>query len=107
MSNSETTALDSIDAALSTLRTNYSEDGGVENRRDQISEFLKATFDAVEILTDLAGADALIIERSAEGVQQDIADAFLDAVEAEQEAEPRIDPVREWGTYNTPNGSVA
>jgi len=102
---SETAAIDQIEAALANLRTRYAVAGGAENRRDQIGAFLKTTFDAIEVLADISGADALIIAGTAETVKQDLECAFFDVVEAEEEAEPRIDPVRQWGTYNTLNGA--
>jgi len=101
-------ALDQIDAALSVLRSRYAVAGGAENRRDQISEFATATINALAALTAAYGEDTdpAYIAREAEGFCQSVEAAFMDAVEAEDASEPRINPAAQWGTYSTLGGHV-
>ena len=102
----ETLALNLIEDGLNTLRSQYSVAGGAENRRDQIKQFLASVFSSVERLTEAAEGDAGYVAYSLPSVVQDIDCAFLDAIEAGEARQPRIDPVREWGTLHVRNGSV-
>ena len=44
--------------------------------------------------------ETMVMQYDHPTVMQSFDDAFMDAVEAEEASEPRINPVREWGTYN-------
>lgn len=103
----EQLALAEIERAQIALSEAYKTIGGAENKRDRLKAFVAAIFPAMADLGDLAGADPAYVAYSMDSVLQDIDVAFDDAVEAEEANEPRIDPVREWGTYNVLNGRVA
>ena len=96
----ETSAIRSIFDAATMLSNDYAVSGGAENRRDTLQRFIQGAMQAVAKLADEAGADPLTAIYSLDSVLQDLADSFVDAIDAEEAAEPRIDPVREWGTYN-------
>lgn len=102
----EITALNELQLAVEVLAKAYEASGGAENRRDQIKTFMTSVYNAVCDLGLLAGADAMVMQYDHPTVMQSIDDAFLDAVEAEEAAEPRINPVREWGTVYATGGSI-
>lgn len=103
----EQLALAEIERAQIALSEAYKTIGGAENKRDRLKAFVRSIFPAMADLGDLAGADPAYVEYHLDTVLQDIDDAFCDVVEAEDAAEPRVDPVREWGTFNVMNGRVA
>lgn len=103
----EQLALAEIERAQIALSEAYKTIGGAENKRDRLKAFVRAIFPAMADLGDLAGADPAYVAYSMDSVLQDIDDAFCDVVDAEDASEPRIDPVREWGTFNVMNGRVA
>ena len=103
----EQLALAEIERAQIALSEAYKTIGGAENKRDRLKAFVSAIFPAMADLGDLAGADPAYVAYGLDATLQDIDVAFADAVEAEEANEPRIDPVREWGTLNVMNGSVA
>ena len=96
----EASAIAAIFTAANKLSNDYAVPGGSENRRDQLKPFISAVMNAVAKLAEEAGADPLTAIYSLDSVLQDLADSFVDAIDAEEAAEPRIDPVREFGTYN-------
>lgn len=102
----EQLALAEIERAQIALSEAFKTIGGAENKRDRLKAFVSAIFPAMSDLGDLAGADPAYVAYSMDSVLQDIDVAFDDAVEAEDAAEPRIDPVREWGTLRTVGGRV-
>ena len=102
----EQLALAEIERAQIALSEAYKTIGGAENKRDRLKAFVSAIFPAMADLGDLADADPAYVAYSMDSVLQDIDVAFDDAVEAEDAAEPRIDPVREWGTLRTVGGRV-
>lgn len=103
----EQLALAEIERAQIALSEAYKTIGGADNKRDRLKAFVRSIFPAMADLGDLAGADPAYVAYSMDSVLQDIDTAFDEAVEAEDAAEPRIDPVREWSTYNVMNGRVA
>lgn len=103
----EITALNELQLAVEVLTKAYEVSGGAENRRDQLKNYMTSVYNAVCDLGELSGADAMVMQYDHPTVMQSFDDAFLDAVEAEEASEPRINPAREWGTYSTMNGSVA
>lgn len=103
----EQLALAEIERAQIALSEAYKTIGGAENKRDRLKAFVRSIFPAMADLGDLAGADPAYVAYSMESVLQDIDVAFDDVVEADATAEPRIDPVREWGTLSVMNGRVA
>lgn len=102
----EIEVLESLSRSLAHLKGQYLIVGGAENRRDQIKAFVSSTMNAVAELAGEAGADPLTAIYSLDSVLQDLADAFVDAIDAEEAADPRIDPVREWGTVYATGGSI-
>jgi hypothetical protein len=96
----EAVALTEIMIAAEMLERAYEVSGGAENRRDQLKTFMTSIFNAAGDLAHLSGADALVMVYDLDTVMQSFDDAFIDAVDAEEASEPRINPVREWGTYN-------
>lgn len=96
----EQLALAEIERAIHALSEAYKTIGGAENKRDRLKAFVSAIFPAMADLGDLSGADPAYIAYSKDTVLQDIDVAFADAIDAEEELEPRIDPVREYGTIN-------
>lgn len=96
----EQLALAEIERAQIALSEAYKTIGGAENKRDRLKAFVSAIFPAMGILGDLAGADAAYVVYGLDTTLQDIDVAFADVVEAEEANEPRIDPVRQYGTYN-------
>ena len=96
----EAEAIAAIFTAANKLSNDYAVSGGAQNRRDQLIAFVDATMQAVAGLAGEAEADPLVSIYSLDSVLQDLADSFVDAIDAEEASEPRIDPVREWGTYN-------
>lgn len=103
----EQLALTEIERAQIALAEAYKTIGGAENKRDRLKAFVAAIFPAMADLAEQAGADAAYVVYGLEATLQDIDVAFADVVEAEDAAEPRIDPVRGWGTLNVMNGRVA
>lgn len=103
----EQLALAEIERAQIALSEAYKTIGGAENKRDRLKAFVRAIFPAMADLGDMAGADPAYVAYSMDSVLQDIDVAFDDVVEADAIAEPRIDPVREWGTLRTVGGRVA
>jgi hypothetical protein len=103
----EQLALAEIERAQIALSEAYKTIGGAENKRDRLKAFVSSIFTAMAELADHAGADAAYVLYGLPASLQDIDVAFEDVVEAEDAAEPRIDPVRELGTYNVMNGRVA
>ena len=102
----EQLALAEIERAQIALSEAYKTIGGEENKRDRLKAFVSAIFPAMADLAEQAGADAAYVAVGLEATLQDIDVAFDEAVKAEDAAEPRIDPVREWGTYRTVGGRV-
>lgn len=102
----EQLALAEIERAQIALSEAYKTIGGAENKRDRLKAFVSAIFPAMADLAAQAGADAAYVAVGLEATLQDIDVAFDEAVEAENAAEPRIDPVREYGTYRTVGGHV-
>ena len=96
----ENIGISQIESAVNGLRSAYAAPGGAENRRDQLKHFMTAIYAGLETLGDEAGADRDALVWDLDTVRQSIDSAFVDAMEAEERAEPRIDPVRQWGTYN-------
>lgn len=96
----EITALNELQLAVEVLAKAYEASGGAENRRDQLKAYMTSVYNAVCDLGELSGADAMVMQYDHPTVMQSFDDAFMDAVEAEEASEPRINPVREWGTYN-------
>lgn len=103
----EQLTLAEIERATHALSEAYKNVGGAENKRDRLKAFVSAIFPAIADLGDIAGADPAYIAYSKDTVLQDIDIAFADAVEAEEEAEPRIDERAQFGTYHTIDGRVA
>lgn len=102
----EQLALAEIERAQIALSEAYKTIGGAENKRDRLKAFVSAIFPAMADLGDLDGADPAYVAYSMDSVLQDIDVAFDDVVEADDAAEPRIDPVHEYGTYRTVGGHV-
>lgn len=102
----EQLALAEIERAQIALAEAYKTVGGADNKRDRLKAFVRSIFPAMADLGDLAGADPAYVSYSMDSVLQDIDTAFDGAVETEDAAEPRIDPVREYGTYRTVGGHV-
>ena len=102
----EQLALAEIERAQIALSEAYKTVGGAENKRDRLKAFVSAIFPAMAQLADQAGADAAYVVYGLPATLQDIDVAFEDAVDVEDAAEPRIDPVREWGTLRTVGGRV-
>ena len=102
----EQLALAEIERAQIALSEAYKTIGGAENKRDRLKAFVRSIFPAMADLGDLAGADPAYVAYSMDSVLQDIDVAFDDAVEAEEANEPRIDPVKEWGTLRAVGGRV-
>lgn len=99
----EIEVLESLSRSLAHFKGQYLVPGGAENRRDQIKAFLSSAIDAAAALAaayDDELTDPAYIQGDKEGICQSVDVAFFDAVEAEEKAEPRFNPVREWGTYN-------
>lgn len=102
----EAAAIAAIFAAANRLSNDYAKAGGAANRSDQMIAFTDAIFPALAAMADEYGAEAAYIDREAYGVREAITVAFCDVVEAEEEAEPRINP-RQYSTLRVVGGSVA
>lgn len=102
----EQLALAEIERAQIALSEAYKTIGGAENKRDRLKAFVAAIFPAMADLAEQAGADAAYVAVGLEATLQDIDVAFDEAVDAEDAAEPRIDPVNEWGTLRAVGGRV-
>jgi len=103
----ENIGLIQMESALNKLRQDYAEACSAELRRDQLMAFMTGIYSGLETLGGEAGADIDALVWDLETVRQSIESAFVDAIDAHERSEPRIDPVREWGTYNVMNGRVA
>lgn len=99
--------LNKIERALNELRAAYSEGCTAGMRRDQIKAFFTGIYAGIEDLGREADADIDALVWDLDTVRQSVDSAFVDAIDAEEAAEPRIDPVRQFGTYNTLGGRVA
>jgi hypothetical protein len=104
--NKEAASIAAIFVAANKLSSDYAKSGGAENRRDQLIAFIDVTMQAVADLSSEAGADPLVAIYSLDSVLQDLADAFVDAIDAEEAAEPAID-YRQYSTLRVVGGSVA
>ena len=100
----EAVALTEIMLAAEKLERAYEVSGGAENRRDQIKAFMTSIFNAAGDLAHLSGADALVMLYDQPTVMQSIDDAFMDAIDAEEAAEP--DYSRPYSTLYVQGGSV-
>jgi len=106
-SQNEAKAIATIFTAANKLSNDYAVPGGAANRRDQLSTFAKDTINAIASLTaEHDEADPAYVAREADSVVQAIEVAFMDAIEAEDDVERKIDLVRQFGTYSTLGGSV-
>jgi hypothetical protein len=103
-SQNEAKAIAAIFTAANKLSNDYAVPGGAANRREQLSAFVKDTINAIAALTaEHDEADPAYVAREADSVVQAIEVAFMDAIEAEEASETRIDPVRDFGTYDARN----
>lgn len=104
MTPKEAEILRSIMSAGCALTIAYKTPGGAENRRDQLAAFIDVTMQAVADLSSEAGADPLVAIYSLDSVLQDLADSFVDAIDAEEAGQP--DYSRPYSTLYVQNGSV-
>lgn len=100
----EAVSLTEIMIAAEMLERAYEVSYGAANRRDQIKTFMTSIFNAAGDLAHLSGADALVMVYDLVTVMQSIDDAFGDAIDAEEAAEP--DYSRPYSTLYVQGGSV-
>jgi hypothetical protein len=100
----EIEVLENLSRSLSHLKGQYLIAGGAENRRDQLTVFINASMKAIAQLADEAGADPLVAIYSLDSVLQDLADSFVDAIDAEEAGQP--DYSRPYSTLYVQGGSV-
>ena len=98
----EITALNELQLAAEVLTKAFQVSGGAQNRCDQIKAFVASSLTALAHLTEAADdlTDPAYVQGEIQSVQQAVDVAFMDAVEAEEKAEPRFNARRHYGTYD-------
>lgn len=102
----ENIGLIQMESALNKLRQDYAEACSAELRRDQLMAFMTGIYSGLETLGGEAGADIDALVWDLDTVRQSIESAFVDAIDAHERSEPRIDERAQYGTYSTLKGNV-
>lgn len=85
----ETTYLNAIGKAFTTLQSQYDNPGDAENRRAQLKTFMASIFKHTASLAQEEDADGDCILRELMSVHEAIDAAFMDVIERDDNAEPR------------------
>lgn len=85
----ETTYLNAIGTAFTTLQSQYDTINDAENRRNQLKAFMASVFASTASLAQEEDADGDCILRELMSVHEAIDAAFIDVIERDDKAEPR------------------
>lgn len=100
-------ALNRIEAATARLAIALDCTYDAKGIRNSLKAFMEDALKNVADIGEEVEADPLVMVHSLDYVRECIDDGFVDAIDAEERSEPRIDPVRHYSTYSTIGGRVA
>ncbi len=102
----ETIGIGQLESAVNGIAAAYSSPACAELRRDQFKAFVTQVYAGLETLGREAGADIDALVWDLDTVRQSIDDAFVDAIDAEEAGEPKINHRDQYCTFHVYRGSV-